>query len=68
MGTINVDWTDVDLSKYQRREGISGVEFKIDFKIRIDFRADEGVLRCFCVADGKTIGASTISFSDFAGY
>jgi hypothetical protein len=67
VGTISVDFTNVDMSTFKQRTGANGLEYKLDYQLGVDFRSDEGVLRCFCMADGKTIGVTTISFTDLAG-
>ena len=67
VGTISVDFTNVDMSRFKQRTGSKGLEYKLDYQLGVDFRSDEGVLRCFCLADGKTIGVTTISFTDLAG-
>ncbi|KAK4252159.1 hypothetical protein C7999DRAFT_37133 [Corynascus novoguineensis] len=64
LGTITTDFTNVDMSTFQQRTVPGGVEYKLEYEMGIDFRSDEGVLRCFCLADGKTIGVTTISFTD----
>ncbi|KAL2201124.1 hypothetical protein P885DRAFT_25997 [Corynascus similis CBS 632.67] len=64
LGTITTDFTNVDMSAFQQRTVPGGVEYKLEYEMGIDFRSDEGVLRCFCLADGKTIGVTTISFTD----
>ncbi|KAL7919154.1 hypothetical protein ACQKWADRAFT_323202 [Trichoderma austrokoningii] len=64
IGTINTDFTNVDMSKFQRRTTSSGIEYKLEYEIRVDFRSEEGVLRFSCVSNGRTIGATSISFSD----
>jgi hypothetical protein len=68
VGTISVDFTNVDMSTFEQRTGANGrLEYKLEYQLGVDFRSDEGVLRCFCMADGKTIGVTTISFTDLAG-
>jgi hypothetical protein len=67
VGTISVDFTNVDMSTFEQRTGADGLEYKLDYQLGVDFRSEEGVLRCFCMADGKTIGVTTISFTDLAG-
>jgi hypothetical protein len=59
-----MDFTNVDMTQFKQRTVRGGVEYKLDYEIGVDFRADEGVLRCFCLADGKTIGVTTISLTD----
>lgn len=68
IGTISVDFTNVDMSRFEQRVSLSQthVEYNLDFEIGVQFRSDEGVLRCFCLADGKTIGVTKISFADLA--
>jgi hypothetical protein len=67
IGTIIVDFTNVDMSGFRKRMGENRLEYELAYQIGVDFRSDEGVLRCFCLADGKTIGVTTISFTDLAG-
>lgn len=67
VGTITVDFTNVDMTRFETRMGTKGLEYRLEFKLGVDFRSDEGVLRCFCQADGKTIGVTTINFTDLAG-
>ena len=64
IGTISVDFTNVDMSGFKQRRLLSGVEYRLEYEVGVDFRSDEGILRCFCLADGKTIGVTTISFTD----
>lgn len=68
IGTISVDFTNVDMNRFKQRTGTKGLEYKLDYQLGVDFRSDEGFLRCFCLADGKTIGVTTITFTDLAGY
>ena len=67
VGTICMDFTNVDMSRFQTRRQVTGVEYMLQYEIGIDLRSDEGVLRCFCVANGRTIGVTTIGFTDLAG-
>ncbi|KAK3897524.1 hypothetical protein C8A05DRAFT_19735 [Staphylotrichum tortipilum] len=67
IGTISVDFTDVDMSTFRKRMTLTGVEYELRFEVGVEFRSDEGVLRCFCQSQGKTIGTTSISFTDVAG-
>ncbi len=67
IGTIIVDFTNVDMSRFRKKTLTMGTEFRLEYEICIDFRSDEGVLRCFCRAHGRTIGVTTISFTDLVG-
>ncbi|KAK4108030.1 actin-like ATPase domain-containing protein [Canariomyces notabilis] len=67
IGTITVDFTNVDMTRFEKRTVRGRIEYKLDYEVGVDFRAEEGVLRCFCLADGKTIGVTTISFTDLTG-
>jgi hypothetical protein len=67
VGTVSVDFTNVDMSGFRKRMSVGRLEYELAYQIDVDFRSDEGVLRCFCMADGKTIGVTTISFTDLAG-
>lgn len=67
VGTIRCDLTNVDMSKFQSRNVRGRVEYKLDFQVGVDFRADEGILHCFSQAQGRTIGVTTISFADLVG-
>ncbi|KAK4152182.1 heat shock protein SSA3 [Chaetomidium leptoderma] len=64
VGTISVDFTNVDMSRFQRKIVGAELVYKLEYDVGVDFRSDEGVLRCFALADGKTIGVSTINFTD----
>ncbi|KAK3897932.1 heat shock protein SSA3 [Staphylotrichum tortipilum] len=67
IGTITVDFTNVDMSGFKTRTTEEGLEYRLEYKIGIDFRSDEGVLRCFCQVHGRTIGVTSISFTDLSG-
>jgi len=62
-----VDFTNVDMSGFKQRTTENGLEYRLEYKIGIDFRSDEGILRCFCQANGRTIGVTSISFTDLSG-
>lgn len=64
IGTISMDFTNVDMSRFKRRVQPTGVEYQLEFQLGVDFRSEEGILRCFCLADGKTIGVTKIDFTD----
>ncbi|RYO94325.1 hypothetical protein DL766_000602 [Monosporascus sp. MC13-8B] len=64
IGSITMDFTGVDMSRFQKRNTSSGIEYNLQYQFKIDFRTDEGVLRYSCVSNGKTIGATTISFTE----
>ena len=64
IGTISVDFTNVDMSRFEQRMVLSSVEYHLKYEVGVNFRSDEGILRCFCLADGKTIGVTKISFDD----
>ncbi|KAL2181474.1 uncharacterized protein P884DRAFT_281709 [Thermothelomyces heterothallicus CBS 202.75] len=64
VGSIRVDFANVDMSMFRQRTVSGCVEYELKYEIGVDFRADEGILRCFCLADGKTVGVTTISFTD----
>jgi len=63
IGSISVDFTGVDMSSFQTRYTPTGIEYNLQYQIKIGFRFDEGVLKFFCVSNGKPIGATTISFT-----
>ncbi|KAG7285850.1 hypothetical protein NEMBOFW57_008144 [Staphylotrichum longicolle] len=67
VGTISMDFTNVDMSRFETRITEAGTEYKLEYEVGVDFRSDEGVLRCFCRAHGATIGVTTISFTDLSG-
>jgi hypothetical protein len=67
VGTISVDFTNVDMSSFRRRTMATGIEYRLEYQVGVDFRSDEGVLRCFSLADGRTIGVTRINFKDIAG-
>ncbi len=67
VGTISVDFTNVDMSSFGQRKMATGIEYRLEYEVGVDFRSDEGVLRCFSQADGRTIGVTTINFTDLAG-
>jgi hypothetical protein len=62
-----VDFTNVDMSGFEQRTTKIGLEYRLEYKVGIDFRSDEGILRCFCQANGRTIGVTSISFTDLSG-
>jgi hypothetical protein len=64
IGTITTDFTNVNMSRFEQKMGPTGVEYKLEFELGVDFRSDEGILRCFCLADGKTIGVAKIDFTE----
>ncbi len=55
------------MSSFEKRTTRNGLEYRLEYDVGIDFRSDEGVLRCFCQAHGRTIGVTSISFTDLAG-
>lgn len=64
IGDIRIDFTSVDMSKFQWRNTSNGIEYNLEYEIRIDFTSQEGVLMYSCISSGKTIGVTTIDFSD----
>ncbi|KXX73243.1 Heat shock protein SSA3 [Madurella mycetomatis] len=68
VGTIRLDFTNVDMSRFEQRQGDFGTEFDLEYQIGVKFRSDEGVLKCFCLSEGRLIGDATISFTEIAGY
>lgn len=67
IGIISVDFTNVDMSRFRKRTLATKTELRLEYEVCINFRPDEGVLRCFCRANGSTIGVTTISFTDLVG-
>ncbi|KAH6612882.1 hypothetical protein B0J18DRAFT_447382 [Chaetomium sp. MPI-SDFR-AT-0129] len=67
IGTISVDFTNVDMSRFRTETTATGMKYGLEYGVCVDFRSDEGLLRCFCQAHGRTIGVTTISFTDLAG-
>jgi molecular chaperone DnaK (HSP70) len=67
IGTVSVDFTNVDMSTFRQKRELTGTQYRLEFEVGVDFRSDEGVLRCFCLADGKTVGVTTINFTDLTG-
>ena len=67
IGTIRMDFTNVDMSTFRTRTQSTGTEYRLEYEICVNFRADEGVLRCFCRANGRAIGVTTFSFADLVG-
>lgn len=55
------------MSGFKTRTTEKGIEYRLEYKVGIDFRSDEGILRCFCQANGRTIGVTSISFTDLSG-
>ena len=64
IGDIKIDFTSVDMSGFRWRNISNGIEYNLEYEIRIDFRSQEGVLGYSCISSGKTIGVTTIDFSD----
>ncbi|KAL2164318.1 hypothetical protein VTH06DRAFT_3534 [Thermothelomyces fergusii] len=65
IGKIRSNFENVDMSMFRQRTTTWGyVKYELRYDVAVDFRADEGILRCFCLADGETIGVTTISFAD----
>jgi len=64
IGSIRTDFTKVDRSKFQQRLVGLSIEYRLHYQVVIEFGSNEGVLNCFCVADGKRIGDTTISFGE----
>jgi hypothetical protein len=62
IGDVKMDFTKVDMTQFQWRNTSSGIEYKLKYELRIDFRTQDGVLRYYCVSSGKTIGDTTINF------
>ncbi len=59
-----MDFSNVDMSNFKTRTTDKGLEYQLEYQVAVAFRADEGVLRCFCMSNGKTIGSTTIKFTD----
>jgi len=59
-----MNFTGVDMSRFQSRNTSSGIEYNLQYQFKIDFRTDEGVLKYSCVSNGRTIGTTTINFTD----
>ncbi|KAK3374126.1 hypothetical protein B0T24DRAFT_577000 [Lasiosphaeria ovina] len=67
IGKVRMDFTNVDMSKFDKRPGPHGTEYRLKFKICMEFRSDEGVLKCFCLSQGQKIGVTTIDFTESSG-
>ena len=67
IGTVRMDFADVDMSTFMTRTVSTGIEYRLEYEICVEFRSEEGVLRCFCQAQGRTVGVTTISFTDLVG-
>ncbi|KAK3362433.1 hypothetical protein B0T25DRAFT_561503 [Lasiosphaeria hispida] len=67
IGQVSFDFTSVDMAGFEKKnlkEGRGKVKYKVEYEVNVDFRSDVGVLRCFCTSRGKTIGATSLHFSD----
>jgi len=68
IGIVTIDFTDVDMSRFKKRNAIySGVhvtEYKLEYQIELNFRAESGVLGITCISGGKRIGTTTIEFQE----
>ncbi|KAK0654927.1 hypothetical protein B0T16DRAFT_432585 [Cercophora newfieldiana] len=68
VGSINMDFSSVDLSGFKTRTVESGgfhqVETQVEFEIRLDYRSESGVLGFTCISKGQNIGHTTIEFQE----
>ncbi|KAH7304134.1 hypothetical protein B0I35DRAFT_152542 [Stachybotrys elegans] len=64
IGSITMDFTGVDMSRFENRNTGSGIEYRLMYQIKIDLRTDEGVFKFSCVSNGKIIGTATINFTE----
>ncbi len=63
IGSITMDFTGVDMSRFPKRNVSSGIEYNLEYQFKIDFRSDEGVLQYSCVSNGKMLGTTSINFT-----
>ncbi|EPS39914.1 hypothetical protein H072_6309 [Dactylellina haptotyla CBS 200.50] len=63
-GTISMDFTGVGMSLFEKRPTSSGMEYKLEYQLKIEFRSQDGVLKYSSVVNGRTIGTTTIDFNE----
>jgi hypothetical protein len=62
VGSIKIDYSDLDFSTV-RSEVVGGVKYwKLDFELKIEFGAKKGVLDFSSWVGGKRCGVATISY------
>jgi len=64
VGLLSMNFSDVDMSRFESRPVVGGVEYKLRYQLKVDMRTEDGVLRYSCIAEGKTIGITTIDFRE----
>ncbi|RHZ47431.1 Hsp70 family protein [Aspergillus thermomutatus] len=62
VGNICVDFTEVDLSIFERKSLLGTPLYKLQYDVKVIFGAQEGVLKFEAVSKGKVIGKTSINF------
>ncbi|GFG22579.1 heat shock 70 kDa protein 12A [Aspergillus udagawae] len=62
VGNISVDFTELDLSTFERKSLLGTPLYKLQYDVNVVFGAQEGVLKFEAVSQGKVVGKTSISF------
>jgi hypothetical protein len=62
VGNISVDFTELDLSTFERKSLLGTPLYKLQYDVNVIFGAQEGVLKFEAVSQGKVVGETSISF------
>ena len=62
VGIIRMNFSDVDMSNFEKQMTAEGIEYRVQWQFKVDLRTTDGVLRYSSVSNGKTLGVTTIDF------
>jgi len=64
VGVLSIDFSGVDMTHFESRHTEGKVEYYLRYRVKVDMRTEDGVLRVSCISNGKTIGITTIDFRE----
>jgi len=64
VGLIRMDISGVKMSRFRSQRTAAGTSYEVQYELKVDMRTEDGVLKYTCIADGKTVGITTIDFRE----
>ncbi|KAB8210440.1 hypothetical protein BDV34DRAFT_220577 [Aspergillus parasiticus] len=68
VGQIVVDFSNVDLSRFESKTVDGEHLYSLSYKLKVIFGAQEGILQFEAVSQGQTIGTTSINFNTLKYY